>query len=78
MLSFQPIPEVKFRKQMIAAESSETVGVFDEIVPNTPGKPLAYYTLIRDKNSISTGQFSRRQVAENTGMDLDLVKLMSL
>ena len=29
MLSFQPVPELKFKKQMIAAESSESVGVFD-------------------------------------------------
>ncbi len=172
MLSFQPIPELKFRKQMIAAESSESAGVFDvngdhvldivsgsywyegpsflkrhligqvkrvseyyddfstipmdvngdgkmdfitggwfdatlrwrenpgndqewkqhdiavtgniettrawdidgdgfdEIVPNTPGKPLAYYTLIRDKNGLSTGQFSRTQVAEKHGHGL--------
>src|SRR6185437_10939890 len=30
---------------------------FDEIVPNTPGAPLAYYTLMRDKNKKATGQF---------------------
>ncbi len=172
MLSFQPVPELKFKKQMIAAESSESVGVFDvngdhvldivsgsywyegpsflkrhligqvkrvseyyddfstipmdvngdgkmdfitggwfdatlrwrenpgndqewkqhdiavtgniettrawdidgdgfdEIVPNTPGKPLAYYTLIRDKSGLSTGQFSRTQVAEKHGHGL--------
>ncbi|MGB4400208.1 MAG: hypothetical protein WBJ10_12630, partial [Daejeonella sp.] len=28
-VSFQSIPEVKFRKQMIAAESAESAGVFD-------------------------------------------------
>jgi hypothetical protein len=172
LLSFQPLPELKFRKQMIAAESSESVGVFDvnddhvldivsgsywyegplflkrhfigqvkrvgeyyddfstipmdvngdgkmdfitggwfdatlrwrenpgndqewkqhdiavtgniettrawdvdgdgfdEIEPNTPGKPLAYYTLIRDKNGKSTGQFSKTQVAEKHGHGL--------
>lgn len=37
---------------------------FDEIVPNTPGMPLAYYTLVRNKDGVSTGQFSRTQVAE--------------
>ena len=28
-LSFKPIGELRFRKQMIAAESNESVGVFD-------------------------------------------------
>ena len=42
----------------------------DEIVPNTPGQPLAYYTLIRDKNNKSTGRFSRTQVAEKQGHGL--------
>ena len=43
---------------------------FDEIVPNTPGKPLAYYTLIRDKNNKPTSQFTRTKVAENHGHGL--------
>lgn len=43
---------------------------FDEIVPNAPGQPLAYYSLIRDKNNKSTGQFSRTQVAEKQGHGL--------
>lgn len=43
---------------------------FDEIVPNTPGKTLAYYTLLRDKNGKSTGQFSRTQVIEKHGHGL--------
>ena len=43
---------------------------FDEIVPNTPGKPLAYYTLLRDSHGKSTGQFSRTQVAETHGHGL--------
>ena len=43
---------------------------FNEIVPNTPGQPLAYYSLIRDKNNKSTGQFSRTQVAEKQGHGL--------
>jgi hypothetical protein len=43
---------------------------FDEIVPNTPGKPLAYYTLARDNNGVATGQFSRTQVAEKQGHGL--------
>lgn len=43
---------------------------FDEIVPNTPGHPLAYYTLLRDKNNKPMGQFSRVQVAEKHGHGL--------
>lgn len=43
---------------------------FKEIVPNTPGKALAYYTLIRDENNRPTGQFSRTQVAEEHGHGL--------
>ena len=43
---------------------------FDEIVPNTPGKPLIYYTLIRDKDHKPTGQFTGTQVAEKHGHGL--------
>lgn len=43
---------------------------FDEIVPNTPGKPLAYYTLIRDKDGASTGQFCKTEVCEKHGHGL--------
>jgi hypothetical protein len=43
---------------------------FKEIVPNTPGDALAYYTLIRDENNRGTGQFSRIQVAEKHGHGL--------
>lgn len=43
---------------------------FKEIVPNTPGKPLAYYTLIRDANGKLTGGFSRTQVGEQHGHGL--------
>lgn len=43
---------------------------FDEIVPNTPGKPLIYYTLIRDSDHKATGQFYGTQVAEEHGHGL--------
>jgi hypothetical protein len=43
---------------------------FDEIVPNTPGKPLIYYTLIRDKDNKPTGRFSETQVAGKHGHGL--------
>ncbi len=43
---------------------------FDEIVPNTPGQPLAYYSLIRDKNKKVTSQFSKTQIAETQGHGL--------
>ena len=43
---------------------------FDEIVPNTPLKQLAYYTLMRDENRKSTGQFTKTQVAEVHGHGL--------
>ena len=42
----------------------------EEIVPNTPGKPLAYFTLLKDKDGKATGQFSRIQVAEKQGHGL--------
>lgn len=41
---------------------------FDEIVPNTPGKPLAYYTLIRDKSG--KGQFIKTTVTDTQGHGL--------
>ncbi len=43
---------------------------FDEIVPNTPNNPLAYYTLMRDKSGKSTGQFLKVQVLEKHGHGL--------
>jgi len=43
---------------------------FEEIVPNTPNKPLAYYTLLRDAAGKPTGQFSKNQVAEVHGHGL--------
>lgn len=43
---------------------------FDEIVPNTPGKPLAYYTLNRDRNKRPLGTFTRTQVAKKHGHGL--------
>lgn len=43
---------------------------FAEIVPNTPGKPLLYYTLVRDENNKSTGQFSATQVTDKHGHGL--------
>ena len=43
---------------------------FDEIVPNTPGNPLFYYTLKRDKNKKGLGQFIKTQVAEKHGHGL--------
>jgi FG-GAP-like repeat len=42
----------------------------DEIVPNTPGLPLSYFTLMRDKNGKATGQFSKTQVMEKHGHGL--------
>ncbi|MEX2514427.1 MAG: VCBS repeat-containing protein [Cyclobacteriaceae bacterium] len=41
-----------------------------EIVPNTPGKPLAYYTLQRDINGKGTGQFEKTPVFEKHGHGL--------
>ena len=38
-----------------------------EIVPNNPGKPLAYWKLILDDKGKGTGKFKRVQVAENQG-----------
>ena len=43
---------------------------FDEIVPNTPGSPLIYYTLKRDKNNKATGEFAATKVAEKHGHGL--------
>src|SRR5690606_12883551 len=41
-----------------------------EIVPNTPGKPLAYYSLNRDGNDKGIGSFTRTQVTEKHGHGL--------
>ncbi|MEX2567739.1 MAG: VCBS repeat-containing protein [Cyclobacteriaceae bacterium] len=41
-----------------------------DIVPNTPGKPLAYYSLQRDRNGKGTGQFKKTQVFEKHGHGL--------
>ncbi len=43
---------------------------FNEIVPNTPGSPLIYYTLKRDKNNKATGEFTATKVSENQGHGL--------
>lgn len=43
---------------------------FDEIIPNTPGNPLAYYTVKRDKNNKAVAQFTKTQVAEKHGHGL--------
>lgn len=43
---------------------------YDEIVPNTPGNPLIYYTLNRDKNNRPLGRFTKTQVAEKHGHGL--------
>jgi hypothetical protein len=43
---------------------------FNEIVPNTPGSPLIYYTLKRDKNNKATGEFTATKVTENQGHGL--------
>lgn len=43
---------------------------FDEIVPNTPGSPLIYYSVKRDKNNKATGEFATTQVAEKQGHGL--------
>lgn len=42
----------------------------DEIVPNTPGSPLIYYSLKRDKNNKATGEFAITKVAEKQGHGL--------
>ncbi len=41
-----------------------------EIVPNTPGKALSYYTLLKDNTGKGTGQFSRTTVADKQGHGL--------
>lgn len=43
---------------------------FDEIVPNTPGSPLIYYSITRDKNNKGTGEFVTTKVAEKQGHGL--------
>jgi FG-GAP-like repeat len=43
---------------------------FDEIVPNTPGNALNYFTVVRDKNGKPTGQFTKTQVLEKHGHGL--------
>jgi len=43
---------------------------FVEIVPNTPGSPLIYYALKRDKNNKATGEFVATKVADNQGHGL--------
>ncbi len=43
---------------------------FNEIVPNTPGSPLIYYSLKRDKNNKATGEFVATKVAEKHGHGL--------
>lgn len=41
-----------------------------EIVPNTPGKALAYYSLERDGNNKGIGSFSRTQITDKHGHGL--------
>jgi hypothetical protein len=55
----------------------ETVRAWDvtgdghlEIVPNTPNKPLAYYTLLRDAAEKGTGEFKRTEVTGTQGHGL--------
>lgn len=43
---------------------------FDEIVPNTPRQPLAYYIVKRDGNNKATGEFIKVPVAETQGHGL--------
>jgi hypothetical protein len=43
---------------------------FVEIVPNTPGSPLIYYALKRDKNNKATGEFVATKVADSQGHGL--------
>jgi hypothetical protein len=43
---------------------------FEEIVPNTPGSPLIYYTLNRDKNNKALGTFTKTQVIDKHGHGL--------
>src|SRR5690554_4497139 len=42
----------------------------DEIVPNTPNHPLAYYKLTRDAEGKGSGEFTRIQIAEKQGHGL--------
>ena len=42
----------------------------NEIVPNTPGNPLIYYSLKRDKNNQSKAEFLTTKVAEKQGHGL--------
>ena len=43
---------------------------YDDIVPNTPGKPLAYYSLNRNANGKPSGTFIKTQVADTHGHGL--------
>ena len=43
---------------------------FDDIVPNTPGSALAYYTLVRDKRGKGTEKFVRTEVTGKHGHGL--------
>jgi hypothetical protein len=43
---------------------------YEEIVPNTPNKPLAYYKLLRDASGKATGKFDRIEVAPTHGHGL--------
>ena len=43
---------------------------FEEIVPNTPNDPLAYYKLERDPSGKATGKFIQVKVAEKQGHGL--------
>jgi len=43
---------------------------FLEIVPNTPNKPLAYFTLVRDADNKPTGEFVRTEVVAKHGHGL--------
>jgi hypothetical protein len=43
---------------------------FDEIIPNTPGSQLIYYTLKRDKNNKALGEFTKTMVIEKHGHGL--------
>jgi hypothetical protein len=43
---------------------------FEEIVPNTPGSPLIYYTLNRDKSNKPLGTFTKTKVIDKHGHGL--------
>ena len=73
-----PGEDVEWKQHEIASPGSiETTRAWDidgdgfkEIIPNTPGKALSYYTLLRDENNKPTGRFSKTQISKSHGHGL--------